>query len=104
MIQNIISIVLSFALSLCLLSSHALVSEFAFYVAVVMNALAWVSVLCGLVKDEAAKRVRDSILIMLPSTLFSIYAAIFSGHPMLAASTTIVSFFIVCRAFAKELA
>ncbi len=102
MIQNIITIAVSVSISLCLLSSDQSVSDFGFYVAVVVNVLAWIGVLAGGVKEAVAEQIRRSFLIMLPSTFFSIYAAIASGHPMLAASAAIISFLIASRAFASK--
>ncbi len=102
MIQNIITIAVSVSISLCLLSSDQSVSDFGFYVAVTINVLAWIGVIAGFVKEAEAKQIRRSFLIMLPSTFFSIYAAIASGHPMLAASAAIISFLIASRAFASK--
>ncbi|MNH43233.1 hypothetical protein D3C79_1050840 [compost metagenome] len=45
-----------------------------------------------------AERILRYWWISLPSTGFQLYALIYSGHPMLAASAFVVSFFIVASA------
>ena len=55
-------------LSLSLLSGIGQLSQFAFYVCVIMNVLAWIGVLCGMVKDEISQRIRRTFWIqLLPS-------------------------------------
>ncbi|MBN0147834.1 hypothetical protein JTL51_33520, partial [Pseudomonas aeruginosa] len=84
--QTAISIIISMTLSLSLLSGVAQLSQFAFYVCVIMNVLAWIGVLCGMVKDEISQRIRRTFWIQLLPSIFYVYALIFSGHPMLGAS------------------
>ncbi|HHN2094135.1 TPA: hypothetical protein ACRNYL_000510 [Pseudomonas aeruginosa] len=100
--QTAISIIISMTLSLSLLSGVAQLSQFAFYVCVIMNVLAWIGVLCGMVKDEISQRIRRTFWIGLLPSIFYVYALVFSGHPMLGASAFMVQFLIVATAFRKE--
>ncbi|HGN2751821.1 TPA: hypothetical protein ACKRW3_001325 [Pseudomonas aeruginosa] len=88
--QTAISIIISMTLSLSLLSGVAQLSQFAFYVCVIMNVLAWIGVLCGMVKDEISQRIRRTFWIQLLPSIFYVYALIFSGHPVLGASAFMV--------------
>ncbi|MDF5995621.1 hypothetical protein P4200_17280 [Pseudomonas aeruginosa] len=56
--KTTISIIISMTLSLSLLSGIGQLSQFAFYVCVIMNALAWIVMLLGMVKDEVSARIR----------------------------------------------
>ncbi|WP_448679996.1 hypothetical protein [Pseudomonas nicosulfuronedens] len=100
--QTIISIVISLALSLSLISGIAQLSQFAFYVCAALNVLSWSGVLTGQVKGEVAEKIRDRVWVSIPASVFSLYALIFSGHPLLAASSFMVQAFILCFAFSKQ--
>ncbi len=100
--KTTISIIISMTLSLSLLSGVAQLSQFAFYVCVIMNVLAWIGVLCGMVKDEISQRIRRTFWIQLLPSIFYVYALIFSGHPLLAASSFMVQAFILGFAFSKQ--
>lgn len=98
MIQTLISTAISAIISLSLLSGGAQLHQFAFYVVMAFNALAWMGVLGGMVTGDAAQRIMQYWWISLASTGFQLYALIYSGHPMLAASCFLVSFSIVAAA------
>ncbi len=100
--NKIISNVMSILFSVALLSGVQALQDFAFYVLCVMNALAWVALFCGIIKDEVAKELRSKLWLSIPSSAFQLYAMIVSGHPILAASSFLVSFFIMTMAFKKE--
>ncbi|MDT1043484.1 hypothetical protein [Pseudomonas aeruginosa] len=100
--QTIISIVISLALSFSLISGVVQLSQFAFYVCVIMNVLSWIGMLLGMVKDEVSAGIRRTFWILLLPSIFYVYALIFSGHPMLGASSFMVQFLIVATAFRKE--
>lgn len=95
MIQTLISTAISAIISLSLLFGGAQLHQFAFYVTIAFNVLAWMGVLAGMVTGDAAQRIMQYWWISLSSTGFQLYALIYSGHPMLAASVFLVSFFIV---------
>ena len=97
--QQFISVLISATLSACLLIGTPTFQDFSFYVLAFINVLAWIGVLSGLIKDEAAERVRKWVWISCASTSLQLYALIYSGHPLLAASNFLVSFFIVVLAF-----
>ena len=98
MIQTLISTAISAIISLSLLFGGAQLHQFAFYVVMAFNIMAWLGVLGGMVTGDAAQRIMQYWWISLPSTCFQLYALIYSGHPMLAASVFFVSFFIVAAA------
>lgn len=98
MIQTLISTAISAIISLSLLLGGAQLHQFAFYVVMAFNIMAWLGVLGGMVTGDAAQRIMQYWWISLPSTCFQLYALIYSGHPMLAASVFFVSFFIVLAA------
>ncbi|WP_016715551.1 MULTISPECIES: hypothetical protein [Pseudomonadaceae] len=98
MIQTLISTAISAVISLSLLIGGAQLCRFAFYVTVAFNALAWIGWGSGAVTGEVAERLLRYWWISVPSTGFQLYALINSGHPMLAASCFVVSFFIVAAA------
>lgn len=98
MIQTLISTAISAAISLSLLLGGAQLHRFAFYVITAFNAMAWIGWASGAVTGEVAERILRCWWISVPSTGFQLYALIHSGHPMLAASTFLVSFFIVAAA------
>lgn len=99
--KNLLSTFISTLFSLALLSGIDTLHQFAFYVMAVMNGLAWLAMLCIGVKDEAAENMRKYLWISLPSSAFSLYALIFTGHTILAASSFLVTFFILLLAFRK---
>ncbi|HCE5836427.1 hypothetical protein [Pseudomonas aeruginosa] len=100
--QTAISIIISMTLSLSLLSGVAQLSQFAFYVCVIMNVLSWIVVLTGQVKCDVAEKIRKGAWIRIPASVFYLYALIFSGHPLLAASSFMAQAFILGFAFSKQ--
>lgn len=100
--QTIISIVISLSLSFSLISGMAQLSQFAFYVCLALNVLSWIGVITGQVKGEVAEKMRKKVWVSIPASVFSLYALIFSGHPLLAASSFMVQAFILGFAFSKQ--
>ncbi|WP_145186022.1 hypothetical protein [Pseudomonas sp. URMO17WK12:I11] len=98
MIQTLISTAISAIISLSLLFGGAQLHRFAFYVVIAFNVMAWAGVLGGLVSGEAAQRIMQYFWLSLVSSCFQLYALIYSGHPTLAASCFMVSFFIATAA------
>ncbi|SCZ13221.1 hypothetical protein [Pseudomonas sp. NFACC37-1] len=93
--QTLISILISSALSLCLLLGPPSAHDFAFYVIGVLSFIAWTGVLCGLIKGAVAEKIMQQVWLRTLFTGFQVYALIASGHPVLAASSFLVSFFII---------
>ncbi|AUA31678.1 hypothetical protein CWR53_03240 [Pseudomonas sp. SGAir0191] len=98
MMQTLISTGISAIISLSLLFGGTQLHRFAFYVTVVFNVMAWAGVLSGVVTGDAAERIMHYFWMSLISSSFQLYALIYSGHPMLAASSFLVSLFIVTAA------
>lgn len=98
MIQTLISAGISAIISLSLLFGGTQLHRFAFYVTVAFNVMAWAGVLSGAITGDAAVRIMHYFWLSLVSSCFQLYALIYSGHPMLAASCFLVSFFIVLAA------
>ncbi|MBF8651325.1 hypothetical protein IRZ81_10980 [Pseudomonas putida] len=98
MIQTLISPGICAIISLSLLFGGTQLHRFAFYVTVAFNVMAWAGVLSGVVAGDAAVRIMHYFWLSLISSCFQLYALIYSGHPMLAASCFLVSFFIVAAA------
>lgn len=99
--KTLISAAISLALSAALwLGGYA--EQFAVYVLAALNVLAWGGVLCGLVKGEAAQRVRRYYPVSVTSSAVQILSLIATGHPVLAASCFAVSFLIVAFAFGEQ--
>ncbi|MGY2183297.1 hypothetical protein [Pseudomonas agarici] len=99
MIKKIMGTIIGVALSCALLFGGESLHQFAFYVLCVMNVLAWLALLCGVVKDEVAAQLRSRLWISLPSSAFSLYAMIATGHTILAAASFMATFFILTLAF-----
>jgi uncharacterized membrane protein len=99
--SKFISALISTLFSLALLSGIDPLHQFAFYVTLVMNVIAWLALFCGAVKGEVADKLRKSPWVGMASTAFSLYALIFTGHAILAASSFMVTFFILLIAFRK---
>lgn len=100
--RTLVSVGISITLGLCLLLGTNSTATFAFYVLSIFNCLAWLGVLCGVIKGDAAARIRRHSWISGLSTAFQLYALIVADHPLLAASCFMVSFFIVVLAFADK--
>lgn len=98
MIQTLISTAISAIISLSLLFGGSQLHLFAFYVTVAFNVMAWAGVLGGLITGDAAVRIMHYFWLSLLSSCFQLYALIYRGHPMLAASCFLVSLFIVLSA------
>lgn len=96
--QKLISAWISMVLSACLLLGPTPAQDFAFYVLLVMTVLAWIGVLSGLIKGDVARKLLSHAWITVLSTGLQVYALIVSGHPALAASCFLVSFFMVIAA------
>jgi len=101
MIKKIIGTVISVSLSCGLLLGGEALSQFAFYVMCGMTGIAWLCLFCGAVKDEAAAEIRSRLWISVPSSAFSLYAMIATGHTVLAAFSFMGTFFILTLAFRK---
>lgn len=97
---NIVSTAMGVSLS-CLLLLGEPWHDFAYYTLLVFTVLAWVGLLIGAVKEEAAAKIREGLWLSCASTAFQLYALIMTGHQLLAASSFIVSAFIVSAAFQK---
>lgn len=100
--KTTISIIISMTLSLSLLSGIGQLSQFAFYVCAAANVLSWIAVLTGQVKYDVVEKIRKGVWIRIPASVFYLYALIFSGHPLLAASSFMVQAFILGFAFSKQ--
>lgn len=98
MIETLICTAISAIISLSLLFGGAQLHQFAFYVMMAFNVIGWMGVLGGMVTGDAAQRIIQYWWISLPSTCLQLYALVYSGHPMLAASVFLVSFFIIAAA------
>ncbi|HWH86329.1 MAG TPA: hypothetical protein VNV36_06100 [Pseudomonas sp.] len=85
--KAVVSLV-SILLSVALLYSNASVHQFAFYVVLVLNIIAWVFALLGGISDLAAANIRKGFWVTLGTAGFSIVALIITGHLALAASVS----------------
>lgn len=101
MIKKIIGTAISVSLSCGLLFGGESLQQFAFYVMCGMSGIAWLCLFCGAVKEEAAAEIRSRLWISLPSSAFSLYAMIATGHTILAAASFMATFFILILAFRK---
>ncbi|WP_434706904.1 hypothetical protein J3Q07_08305 [Pseudomonas sp. D4-18] len=101
MIKKIIGTIISVALSCALLFGDESLHQFAFYVLCVMSGLCWMALLSGGVKDDVAAQMRSRLWVSLPSSAFSLYAMIATGHTILAAASFMVTFLILVIAFRK---
>ncbi|MDR6579995.1 hypothetical protein [Pseudomonas extremaustralis] len=101
MIKKVIGTVISVSLSCSLLLGSESLQQFAFYVMCGMTGIAWLCLFCGAVKDEAAAEIRSRLWISAPSSAFSLYAMISTGHTILAAASFMGTFFILTLAFRK---
>ncbi|MCJ7957233.1 MAG: hypothetical protein MUW57_11945 [Pseudomonas sp.] len=97
--QKLMSVWISFVLSLCLILGPVPAQDFAFYVLLVIHVLVWIGVLAGMVKGDVAVEIRRWFWISCASTGFQLYALIVSGNAGLAASCFLVSLFMVIQAF-----
>lgn len=101
MIKKIIGAVISVSLSCSLLLGGESLHQFAFYVMCMTTGICWLALLCGAIADETAADVRSRLWISLPSSAFSLYAMIATGHTILAAASFMGTFFIITLAFRK---
>ncbi|WP_122593253.1 hypothetical protein [Pseudomonas viridiflava] len=101
MTKKIISTLISVSLALALLFGQGSLHHFAFYVMCVMTVLAWLALFTGCVNAETAVEIRSKLWISVPSSLFSLYAMIATNHAVLAASSFLVTMFILILAFRK---
>jgi hypothetical protein len=92
--SKIIAILISAAISAALLSGIDQLHLFAFYVSAVMNVLGWLVLVAGGVK-KAAEKTKKYWWMGIPTTALSLYALIFTSHPMLAASSFILSVIVI---------
>jgi hypothetical protein len=102
MIRTLISTAISVAISLCLMTGSYAASTFAFYVLAFFTTLSWAGIFGGVIKGEAAARIRQHCWLSVLSTAFQLYALIVADHPFLAAACFITSFFIVALAFGDK--
>jgi hypothetical protein len=100
--STLVSTALSLAISLCLLLGTETAASFAYYVLVFFTCLSVLGIFTGVVKGELAARIRRYSFLSGLSTAFQLYALIATGHPLLAAASFIVSFFIVAIAFGTK--
>jgi len=101
MIKKIIGTVISVSISFGLLLGSESLHQFAFYVMSGMTGIAWLCLFCGAVKGEAAAEIRSRLWISVPSSAFSLYSMIATGHAILAAASFMATFFILTLAFRK---
>lgn len=93
---------LGLALSGLLYFGQGAMHDFAFYVMVVFNVFSWLGVLFGLIKGDIAERIRNGVWLQVAGTAIQLWAMVETGHPVLAASSFIASFLIVCTAFGDK--
>lgn len=97
--QTIWSVSISLALSAAIYFGSGPLAQFAFYVLVGFNVLAWLGLLGGMIKDDTAERIRKTAWLNGPSSAIQITAVVLSGHPILGASEFFASLLIVLVAF-----
>lgn len=100
--RSLILAVISLALSAALVSGIPDLSTFSFYVAAAFNVLAWIGLLAGAVKGEAARNIMRHAWISAITTTVGLAALILSGHPILAASSFICTVLTVAIASAAK--
>lgn len=92
--SKIIGIFTSVVMSCMLIFGEQWMHDFAYYAQVFINVMGWVIVWFCFVKEVAEKAIAGWVL-GIPSFAFSLYALASTGHPLLAASSFIVSFLMI---------
>lgn len=102
--KHVFADLLSVGLSAALVFGSGALQDFAFYVLLVFVSLGWLALLCVGVKGEAAETIRDRVWWSGFLSVVQISALIFSGHPVLAAFSLVLSMLIVASAFKEQAA
>ena len=92
--SRLIGISISVAMSCALIWGEQWMHDFAYYAQVFFNVMSWLLVWFCFAKEMAEKTISGWML-GIPSAAFSIYALASTGHPLLAASSFIVSFLMI---------
>jgi hypothetical protein len=100
--KHVFADLLSVGLSAALAFGSGVLQEFAFFVLLVFVSLGWLALLCVGVKGEAAEAIRDRVWWSGFLSVVQISALIFSGHPLLAAFSLVLSMLIVASAFKEQ--
>lgn len=99
--KRLITTLVSISLSLALLlggSAH----QFAFYVMLMMNILAWLAFMVGSFTPEVKHQIRSDAWINTPLSALSLFALITTDHPVLAASSFILTALILVRVYQRD--
>lgn len=97
--SRIVSAAISVSISAMLLSGIQAAHDFAYYISLAMNILAWM-IFWSAGRKETAKTLVDGMWISLPLSLLGIFALASTGHPKLAASSFLLSFVVLAISFA----
>lgn len=100
--RTLILAIISLALSAALVSSIPDLSAFSYYVALVFNILAWVALLAGAVAGDAAHNIMRDLWVTSVTGAIGLMALVFSGHPVLAASSFVCTVLTVAVASAAK--
>jgi hypothetical protein len=96
--QEIIEWTVSAAISATLIMGNESAQQFAYYVCLIFNVLGWLTFWTATNK-ETAQKLTSALYIRIPMTGLQVCALVFSGSPLLAASVTVCSLFIIALAF-----
>ena len=93
---------LSIGLSASLVLGDGALRDFAYYFLLILVVLGWVAMFGGAMKGEAAQAIRDRVWWSGFLTFVQLCALIYSGHPVLAAFSLVLSMLIVASAFKEQ--
>ena len=96
--QKIIAWAISVAISATLIMGSESAQQFAYYVCLIFNVMGWLTFWAATNK-ETAQKLTSTLYISIPMAGLQVYALVFSGSPLLAASVTVCSLFIIALAF-----
>jgi hypothetical protein len=102
--KHVFADLLSIGLSASLVLGVGALHDFAYYFLLILVALGWVAMFGGAMKGETAQTIRDRVWWSGFLTFVQLSALIYSGHPVLAAFSLLLSMLIVCSAFKEQAA
>ena len=99
--KRLVTSIISASLSLILMLGGA-AHQFAFYVMLVMNILAWLAFMVGSFTPELKHQIRSGAWINSPLSALSLFPLITTDHPVLAASSFILTALILVRVYQRD--
>lgn len=100
--KHVFADMLTVGLSAALAFGPEALHDFAYYTLLILMSICWLALFTGPVKGKTAEEIRSRVWWSGFLSMVQISALIYSGHPLMAASSLLLSMLIVGGAFREQ--